>query len=274
MNCEWCYVPFEAPVPREEIVAAVVHRIADLGFYSLTIGGGDPFQYRFLPTILQLAKARGLFVHVDTHGRGLRESAENLLLIESAVDLLGLPIDGASPAVHDSMRSSPGHFELVARRLRWLVSLRGRLKVNTIVSAVNAHEIGEISSLVASHHPARWSIYQYWPLGPAARVAARHSLSDADFLRSADHAHRILFGGPTIVEVNTMEARRDTYPIVHHNGEVFVHATYPENVFVPLGSLFEEDTLPQILSHCSPDRPNATNRYLKQAMQSPGASDG
>lgn len=262
MNCEWCYVPFEAPAAREEVVASLVRRIADLRFTSLTVSGGDPFQYRFLPAILQLAKSRHLFVHVDTHGKSLRESSENLHLIRSTVDLLGFPVDGPSPAVHDLMRGSPGHFNLVARRLRWLRPLHHRLKVNTVVSALNVHNLVELSTLVAAYQPSRWSLYQYWPLGPAARVETRHSLPDSDFATFAEQVRPAFLDNATVVEINPRESRRDTYPIIHHDGEVFVHATYPENAFIPLGSLFEADTMKRIRSHCESDRPSANTRYL------------
>ncbi|MBK8063315.1 MAG: radical SAM protein [Betaproteobacteria bacterium] len=106
MTCEWCYVPFEESAAREHVVKAIVQRVADLEFKSLTVGGGDPFQYRFLPDILRFAHSLNLFVHVDTHAKGLRQTAENLELLRSSVDLIGLPMDGSSPAVHDLMRSS------------------------------------------------------------------------------------------------------------------------------------------------------------------------
>lgn len=261
MKCEWCYVPFEAPTAREAVVASVVQRIAHLGFARLTIGGGDPFQYRFLGRTLQLAKSLGLIVHVDTHGLGLRESEETLDMLHSTIDLLGLPVDGSSAAVHDRMRQSPGHFNKIARQLQWLGELRPRLKINTLVSRVNLDDLPSLARLIAYLQPLRWSIYQYWPLGPAARVQLKHTVRDAAFAEATERVRLAFPHSNTAIEINPRESRRDTYPIIHHNGEVFVHAPRPENTFLHLGSIFDDKTIERVLSLCAPDRPSAVARY-------------
>lgn len=265
MKCEWCYVPFEAPAAREHIVISVVQRIAELGFSSLTVGGGDPFQYRFLPNVLRVARALDLFVHVDTHAKGLRETVENQELIQSSVDLIGLPMDGSSPEIHDLMRNSPGHFDLILNRLHWLAPFRDRLKINTIVSAVNQHDLVPLAKTILAIQPARWSIYQYWALGPAAHVEDRHTLGQIQFSEIAEQALQVMLGSGTVVEVNTQDSRRDTYPIIHHEGEVFVHSAAPENKFISLGNLFEDETVDLVRCYCGFDRPVAATRYLRQA---------
>lgn len=261
MKCEWCYVAFEAPTVRKAVVASVVKRVAELNFTCLTIGGGDPFQYRFLGSTLQLAKSLGLFVHVDTNGLGLRESQETLSLLQGTVDLLGLPIDGSAAAIHDGMRQSPGHLNRVTQQLRWLADVRSRIKLNTLVSAANLHDLPSLSALIGTLKPSRWSIYQYWPLGPAARVQVKHTVSDLAFAEATERVRATFPYGNTAIEINPRESRRDTYPIIQHDGEVFVHAPQPENTFVHLGSIFRDETMDRVLSHCVPDRPGAAARY-------------
>lgn len=266
MSCEWCYVPFGTPIAREQVVQSIVHRIAELGFTSLTVGGGDPFQYRFLPNVLYLARSLNLFVHVDTHAKSLREIPDNLDLIRSSIDLVGLPMDGSSAETHDRMRSSPGHYDLITRRLHWLAPFRGRLKINTVVSAVNQHDLVRLAKVIAVIQPNRWSIYQYWPLGPGAHLAGKHALSKVQFSQVAEQARWVLHGSETVVEVNAWDSRRDTYPIVHHDGEIFVHSTANDDEFISLGSLFEENAMDLISSHCGSDRPVAVTRYLRRGL--------
>lgn len=262
LNCEWCYVPFGQVPARKEIVESVVFRIAELGFTSITFGGGDPFQYSFISEVLRTAKSCGLFVHVDTHARGLRESATNLELIQNTIDLLGLPIDGSTPEVHDAMRNSQGHFDLVAKRLAWLRSARVQVKVNTIVSAINVSDMNRLANLIKFHAPKRWSVYQYWPLGPGASAKGTHWLSEADFLYAVEPLRDALAGHLTILEINERESRRDTYPIIHHDGTVFVHSRRPEDTFVNLGSIFEPETIVKIGRQCMEERPSAATRYF------------
>lgn len=267
MNCEWCYVPFGTMPAVRENVFLIVKRIVDLGFTSITIGGGDPFQYRFTPDLIRFAKSLNLFVHIDTHGKNLLESVDNMSLISSNIDLLGLPIDGSTSEIHDLMRGSSGHFNLVRRRLSWLFPERSRIKLNTVISAINVFNFQELSHFVASYSPLRWSIYQYWPVGPAARVDTKHSISDVDFIDCTSTLAEAFSNVSTIIEVNSSESRRDTYPIIHHDGQVFIHSPAPENTFVPLGSIFESDIMEKILLGCSAERRAAASRYAQFSIK-------
>jgi len=263
MNCEWCYVPFGEVPARRDLMLSIVERIAELGFTSITIGGGDPFQYRFLPALLLRAKSLGLFVHVDTHGKNIKQSEENILLIDSAVDLLGLPLDGSTQEVHDQMRDSKGHFDLVSRRLNWLGPLCSKVKLNTVISAFNIDDLVPLSHLVASYVPSRWSIYQYWPVGPAVRVVSKHEIEDFIFHRETECVREIYANKSTILEINSRDSRRDTYPIIHHDGEMFVHSQAPANSFVPIGSIFASHALENILASCITERHAAADRYIR-----------
>lgn len=262
MSCEWCYVPFGTPRASEHQVMSIVDQLGKLGFKWLTIGGGDPFQYSFIPNILQHANSRKFFVHVDTHGKSLYQTTSNLELITDTIDLLGLPLDGSNSLVHDHMRDAKGHFDLVCRRITWLSSLRYRLKINTVISSQNAHDIESLARLVSSIDPIRWSIYQYWPLGSAAAVVGKHDINDSDFLACSEKARNSTTNKNIIIEVNSRNSRRDTYPIVHHDGEVFVHSPFPHDNFISLGSIFAPNAHTTICSACTVERSQAESRYL------------
>lgn len=271
MKCEWCYVPFGPPAVREAVVVSVVRRISHLGFTHLTIGGGDPFQYRHLGSTLQLAKSLGFLVHVDTNGIALRDSEQTLAILRCNVDLLGLPLDGSCPEIHDEMRLSPGHFDKVALQLQWLSKFL-RIKINTIVTAANLDDLPSLARLVTTLKPSRWSIYQYWPLGPAAKAQLTHSVSDVDFMNATEQVRLAFPHINTSIEITPRESRRDTYPIIHHDGEVFIHTPRPENKFLSLGSIFNDETFERILQLCNPDRPCAVARFENGSGRSVDAS--
>jgi len=263
LRCEWCYVPFNRSQATAETVAAIVDRVAALGFSAITFGGGDPFQYPFIERVLRQAKMAGLFVHVDTHGRGLRISKHSLRLVEEAIDLLGLPLDGPTPSVHNTMRSSAGHFELVRERLDWLRPFSARLKINTLLSACNVGAVRGIATLVTSIAPSRWSIYQYWPLGPARRVVDTHRLDDVAFDEAANGAAQLASSAGVLVEVTGQEDRRNTYPIVQHDGLVLAHSASPRSEVVAVGSIFDAGIVERIRNVCSAERATAFRRYAE-----------
>lgn len=264
LNCEWCYVPFESSKAKQEVVLAIVSRIAELGFSSITLGGGDPFQYSFIEGVIRLAERLGLSVHLDTHGRSLRHSAANAAVITECVDLIGLPLDGPTAVIHDRMRRYPGHFDIVMQRLDWLKGLGTRVKINTVISSQNVLELAALARLVSSLAPWGWSIYQFWPLGPALPVAQTHEVMADEFAARTEEACAIVNrGGSTIVEVSKQLRRRSTYPLVYHDGSINVHSGMDANDLVCIGSIFDGDARDKIDDRCGPERPEAEPRYLR-----------
>lgn len=263
LSCEWCYVPFVSAPARVDVVLKIVERVQALGFRAVTFGGGDPFQYPFIEAVLRHAKALNLFVHVDTHAKGLRPADATADLLSSCVDLLGLPLDGPTPEVHDEMRSASGHFILIRRRLNWVKSTAVRLKINTVVSASNATTLPELAQLIASIGPQRWSIYQYWPLGPGSAVHLKHHLDDALFEKLSSQAAAVLGSSATFVEINNRDSRRATYPIIHHDGATFIHSRASQDGFQLVGSIFDDRVRNLIEELCGPERAVAASRYAR-----------
>ncbi|MFG0669446.1 radical SAM protein [Pseudomonas sp. xss_1] len=264
LNCEWCYVPFGSPKAKRDTVLAVVSRVVELGFTSITLGGGDPFQYSFVGDVVRLADQLGLNVHLDTHARSLRHTRANAELITECVDLIGLPLDGASAAIHDRMRGYIGHFDIVVQRLGWLKGLGTRVKINTMISSQNVSELPELARLVRTLAPWGWSIYQFWPLGPAQAVAVRHEASAEEFAVRAEEASIIASSaGTTVVEVSKQLRRRSTYPLIYHDGSINVHSGNEVNSLVCIGSIFDADARQKIDDRCGAERIEAKPRYTR-----------
>jgi MoaA/NifB/PqqE/SkfB family radical SAM enzyme len=259
MKCEWCYVPFTADKPDVSICFEIVETLASLGYTALTLGGGDPFQYPFLQKLCCRAKALGLLVHIDTHAIALKCNEPTAKFLKASVHLVGLPIDGPNAEIHDSMRSFKGHFDIVLRAARWLDTLVP-IKVNTLVSSQNVTSIEATAELIRSLGASRWSLYEFWPLGPAGRAEASHALQPGEFLDLERRLVRAMTSSGVFLETNAIDARRSTYPIVHNDGAVFVHAATPSSTLVRIGSIFDstvQGTMLQLFS----DRKSATSRY-------------
>ncbi len=262
LNCKWCYVPFGGPPVRASTVFAIVDRLRTLGFETITFGGGDPFQYSFVQDLLLHAKAAGFFVHVDTHGKGLRENDATLALLDRAVDLLGLPLDGSSAAIHDQVRSTHGHFDLVRSRLRWLTPILDRTKLNTILTSQNVSDCASLADLVAQCEPGRWSLYQFWRLGVSDAVSADHELPTREFLEAAENA-KARTPPAILVEINDRDCRRGTYPLIHHDGSVYVHAPHPQHSLLYLGNVSDASIYSRMQEACGSERAVAADRYRK-----------
>ena len=197
--------------------------------------------------------------HVDTNGIGLRCNDKTFRFLESDVDLIGFPLDGPNGATHNEMRSSTTYFDLLMSKLSWASPIANKTKINTIVTAVNADVVINMIELIRKIAPARWSLYQYWPLSIGSRAADQHAISDESFLLATKSLPKYI--GPTYVELNSLSARRLTYPFVSHDGTVYSHDLSDLTAYEALGSIFDDATMLELMKRCGPERQNAISRY-------------
>lgn len=239
MSCDYCYIPFNNKHIEPAVTQDVVRRVSALGARVITIGGGDPFSSPGIEAIIETAHAVGLSVHVDSNGIGLR--ARHRPLLEKAVSLFALPLDGANSATHGAMRSSPRHFQTVLDRAKLISESGVPLKINTVVSALNWHELPDMANLVQSLGAQRWSLYQYWALSFGATSSARHSIPQETFSSAVSCLQDL--ARSVHVEVNPVLERHGTYLFVDQAGNAYTHEPAARDEYRPLGSIFDESTL-------------------------------
>lgn len=261
MACKWCYVPFGDSPPKVETCRRIVARSAEIGISAITFGGGDPFMYSFLGEIILSAKRLGLFVHVDTNGIAMRPSTKNADLLNTLIDLLGLPLDGPDAQTHGSIRSSPQHFQILLDRLSWILPFRHKLKLNTIVTAENVSLLPEMARLIASIRPNRWSLYQYWPLSDGASVRTDYEVENSVFLESTENLAGLPALADVKVEVNPLLSRRLSYPFINHEGSLYIHSMESLEEYECIGSIFIDRVVDEMFRRCGAERSNATSRY-------------
>lgn len=209
--------------------------------------------------LVETAKRAGLFVHLDTNGIGLRDRETDKAALQSHVDLLGIPIDGPNSSIHSLVRGQSKHFDIVLDRIGWLREIGVAIKINTIVTRMNVAALQETAELVRSLAPSTWSVYEYWPL--AAGGASREKWDEPKERLAEAIAVLPRYVGKTRVEKNLRHVRRLTYPIVAHDGEVYVHSAADIDKFQSLGSIFDNEVLRRAFASCTEERVEARKRY-------------
>ncbi|MBZ9757004.1 radical SAM protein [Mesorhizobium sp. ESP6-5] len=259
LKCSWCYVPFVRAKPDFVVTNRVLARLHEYGISKITIGGGDPTLYHEWRDLVANAKMAGLFVHLDTNGIGLRHCESDKTALLSYVDLLGLPIDGPDSSTHGLIRQHPKHFEIVIDRMSWLRELGVAIKINTIVTKKNFSLLEDMSELIRALAPSIWSVYEYWPLSVGG--ANREQWDEPSGGLAAAIAGLPRYVGKTRIEKNLRHARRLTYPIVAHDGEIYIHSASDIDQLQPLGSIFECGVLERAFASCTEERAEAQSRY-------------
>ena len=171
MRCRFCLATFQDVVssvlpkghlPREQALR-LVEQVAPY-FQKITFAGGEPLLCPWLPELVRAAKARGMTTMIVTNGSRLKPALIEAL--EGSLDWVALSVDSASEATQAALgRAVHGqalpreHYLEVARRV---LAAGMRLKVNTVVTALNAGE--DMGAFIQELGPERWKVLRVLPV--------------------------------------------------------------------------------------------------------------
>ena len=230
MGCRFCFAPFHdvrAALPKGHLpqadAVAVVGALAAAGFERVNFVGGEPLLCPWLPALLAAARRGGAATSVVTNGGRL--TAAWLRAHGPLLDGVGLSVDSASEATHRALgrarrgRPLPRAAYVDAARA---VRARGlRLKVNTVVTALNAGE--DLTGLLAELRPDRWKVFQVLPVAGQNDGAADLLVSRAAFDAFVErHAGVAALGVDLVPEPNDL--MRGSYAMVDPAGRFFDNA--------------------------------------------------
>ncbi len=227
MQCRFCFAPFEdvrttlpkGHLPEAEAVA-VVEALVAAGFEKINFVGGEPLLCPWLPALLAAAHAGGATTSVVTNGSRL--SPAWLDRTAATLDWVGLSIDSASEDTHRALgRATRGRTLSTDAYVAAAEAVRARglrLKVNTVVTALNAHE--NLSGLLADLRPERWKVFQMLPVEGQNDAAADLLVTDEAFEAFvARHEAVAALGVEVVPEPNDL--MRGGYAMVDPAGRFF-----------------------------------------------------
>jgi radical SAM protein with 4Fe4S-binding SPASM domain len=145
LKCEMC--PFhreesgifsENRKPTELEFNVVKSLIDEVSPYrpSVTItGGGEPFLYKELFSLIRHIKNYKMFCILFTNGTFLQRRIADV--IDSNLDVLTISIDGPNAEIHDEIRKVPGTFDKAVAGMRLLVNNKKKLGKKRPVIAIS-----------------------------------------------------------------------------------------------------------------------------------------
>ena len=168
-SCSFCYAPLTEQRLMERLTEEegikLIQDLSSCGVEKINFVGGEPMLHRHLDAWIIAAKSCGLTTSIVSNGTKMTE--EWLTKMRPYLDWLGLSIDASNDEMHLLMgRGLKGeiksgfsrHLERSKRAWRISQRLGYGLKLNTVVTSVNAHD--DMSELVKILRPHRWKIFR------------------------------------------------------------------------------------------------------------------
>jgi MoaA/NifB/PqqE/SkfB family radical SAM enzyme len=166
-ECPYCWGPqdYENPVDTGTALR-IISKVKEVGAGRIVFTGGDPLKRPDVALLIERASKVGLEVALSTTGDELTPAF--LRRVAPFIDLISLPIDGASEEVNVRTKKE-GHLAAVLQALEWLREYPEiDIKVCTPVTRHNLADVPNIVRLVegyAATTEARvfYNIFQTFP---------------------------------------------------------------------------------------------------------------
>ncbi len=172
----------------------------------ITFCGGEPLLVRKVDEYAGILRSAGKRTVLNTNGAFLARRLGQGFSLQH-FDVVGLSIDGSTADVHRAMRGPKASLDDVLGAARLVAQQPAiRLKIGTVLSGVNQHDVRGLAELVRGLRPRVWRLYQYSQRGWQNTGQQRHRLTEEDFHQLADLATELASPVPVARSTETQTA--------------------------------------------------------------------
>ena len=222
LNCPFCFGP---KVEKREtdidltIWKAALYKFKNLGVENIVISGGEPLLYKRIEELVAYLKLLKFNIVISTNCR----FKEKLFAVANYCDWISLPIDCITPEMNYLMRNDNYPISEILATATKLKSIHSNLqiKIGTVATKINIHEIIEIGNLLANNqkHFATWKIYQYTPRRKHKKYKELLNITDNEFCELSNLIKETMPLEMKIV-YSSNESRRNAYTFIYQNGDI------------------------------------------------------
>ena len=157
-RCRFCFATYrdiQGQLPLDDALR-LLSALRQAGAEKLNFAGGEPTLHPHIGALVAEAKRLGFTTALITNGARL-----DRLLDDHAddIDWVGISVDSGDEAIQAELgRGKGGHIERSRLHAARLHALGIRLKLNTVVTALNWRE--DMHGLLRELRPARWKVFQ------------------------------------------------------------------------------------------------------------------
>jgi MoaA/NifB/PqqE/SkfB family radical SAM enzyme len=145
----------------------LIDDIAELDPPIFIFTGGDPLKRPDIYELVEYAAEKGLHPAMTPSATPLLNRDSLLRLKQAGLRRLALSLDGATPALHDSIRGVTGSFARTLDAMYWANSIGLPVQINTTVSRRTIAELENILAVIKNFRIVMWSLFFMVPTGRA-----------------------------------------------------------------------------------------------------------
>ena len=223
LACRFCFATFRGVKGRLTLSESrtLIDLLAEAGTEKLTFVGGEATLHPQIGPLLRRAHDGGLITCLVTNGARLDALLDSQ---PETMDWVGLSVDSADESIQAALgRGKGGHVASSLRLADRCRELGIRLKLNTVVTALNQHE--DMSDFVRRFRPERWKAFQVLAIGGQNDGSVEDLLIRPEQFMAwvARHSHLAAEGLAPVVEDN--DAMTGSYVMIDPLGRFFGNST-------------------------------------------------
>ena len=153
LECQHCYnnLPMADKTARNSELTLVEYQrlldeMAEAGTFWVLFTGGEIFARADFLDIYAYAKSKGFLITLFTNGTMLTERIANYLA-EYRPFAIEITMYGATRATYEALTQIPGSYDRCIRGIRLLLDRKLPLKLKTVPTAINRHEVYEMQRM-------------------------------------------------------------------------------------------------------------------------------
>lgn len=142
----------------QEQYKKLLNTMKQYSYKVIRFTGGEPLLHKKLCTFIKQAKDINLFTSIITNGFLLKINAEKL--ITNGLNQCIISLDGSNSEIHDNLRNFKGCFNKIIEGIKELRKYDPNIniRINTVVSGKNIHDLCNIYKLLETLEVNQWSI--------------------------------------------------------------------------------------------------------------------
>ena len=235
--CDFCY---RNPDNKDLSLSSnenILRKLIDFGVDKISFVGGEPLLYEELFELVKFGKSytsNPPLFSITTNATLLTNIIDGHMNIDEKImrkvldifDWVTFSLDAPNQEIQSLMGRNARHFERILMLLEYMndVNIQNKIKINTVVSAINADYMIELYMLLCKYNVKRWKIFRFLPSrGSAFENRAKYYISTECFLEKVRQICSINNNNKIKISVNGYEDFDNSYITISSEGKLIVY---------------------------------------------------